>query len=168
MTRDEAAKALALIQLRYPNANLGDPGKAPDVWQMTLDDVPYPAIDAALRSWFKREKWPPDPAELRSLILEGLDEVPDVGDAWSQVQSHIRGTYGGFGASNPPFRGPACVAQAVQAIGGWRQLRMSEEPERDRAAFFKVYPVYAKRAGAAIDIAAAIEAGEPVAITGGR
>jgi hypothetical protein len=163
VTRDEAAKVLAMVQIRYPNANLGDPDLAPDVWQMTLDDVPYEAAELALRAWFKREKWAPDPSELRGLILCALAEVPEPGDAWAMALAHIR-TEGLIGGR--PFDGPEPVAQAVAAIGGWRALRTSEQPERDRDAFLKVYATYAKRATASLDVAAML-AERPAALNGG-
>lgn len=164
MTLQEAGQLLALVKSRYPNANFGDPRTAARAWEMTLDDVPYEAAESALRAWFKRDKWPPDPSELRGLILSAIAEVPESGDAWEMVRAHLRATYPGL--PGPGFAGPEAVRRAVEALGGWHALRVSEQPERDRDAFFRVYPQYAKRAAATVDVDAAI-AGRLLAVGDG-
>jgi hypothetical protein len=164
MTRQEAARVLAVIQSRYPQANFGRPETAAEAWAMTLDDVPYGSVMTALGSWFKANRWPPDPSELRGLVLAEANAVPDAADAWEMVLRHMRenGRIGGF-----PFAGPEPVRQAVEAIGGWHVLRMSEFPGKDRESFERVYPTYAKRAMAGVNVGellrervAALEAGE--------
>lgn len=154
MNRVEAGKLLAVIQSRYPHANLGDPDAAATAWALTLDDVPYPAAVAVLGPWFKGERFAPDPSELRSRILAAAAGLPEAGDAWAMVLRHIRdnGEVGGR-----PFSGPEPVAQAVRAMGGWRVIRHSESPDKDRERFFATYPTYAKRWAAEADVAAAIE-----------
>ena len=149
MNRTDAARVLAVIQSRYPQANFGRADTAVEAWAMTLDDVPYGEVMQALGTWFKSNKWPPDPSELRGLVLSEAAAVPDSADAWEMVLRHMRenGKIGGF-----KFAGPEPVRQAVEAIGGWHALRMSEYPGKDRAAFEQVYPVYAKRAMAKVNV----------------
>jgi hypothetical protein len=37
-------------------------------WDLVLEDVDYEAAACVLVEWFKRETWPPDPAELRQRV----------------------------------------------------------------------------------------------------
>jgi hypothetical protein len=154
MNRTETTRLLAVIKSRYPQAAFGAADAAVTAWTLTLEDVPYQAAEAALRRWFRERRWAPDPSELRVAVLQLMDAAPDPADAWEMVIRHIRenGVVGGS-----PFNGPEPVSQAVAAMGGWRALRTSEQVQRDRDAFLRVYEVYQRRAAAG-DVAALIEA----------
>lgn len=143
MNRTEAGRVLAVIQSRYPQANFGRADAAVEAWTLTLDDVPYGAVMEALGGWFKAHRWPPDPSELRRMVLAQAQAVPDEADAWEMVVRHLREN-GAIGGS--PFAGPEPVRQAVMAIGGWHTLRRSEQPGQDREAFCSAYKTYANRA----------------------
>jgi len=149
----ETAQLLALVQARYPGRNAGDPVATVKAWQMTLADVPYWAAEAVLGEWFRTERWAPDPSELRSRILTLVAEVPAPADAWLSVVRFIRENGQLSGAR---YEGPAAVRQAVESIGGWRRLRMSETPEADQKAFLSAYETYARRAAASADVAALV------------
>lgn len=153
MTGQETAQLLALVQARYPHRNAGEPLATVRAWHMTLGDVPYWAAEAVLAEWFRTERWAPDPAELRTQILALVAEVPSPADAWLDVLRHMR-AHGQV--SGVRYEGPAAIRQAVESIGGWRRLRMSETPEADRKAFLSAYETYARRAAAAADVAALI------------
>lgn len=159
MTKSECAKLIAVLLATYPSA---DPPSVPALtaaWEMSLGDVPYPAAEAAIRAYVKTGRFFPTPAEIRGLVASRGGIVPDAGDAWAMVRRHLRETNTVTGGM---FAGPEPVRQAVEAIGGWWRLRMSETPEADRAAFGRVYEVYRQRAIADVDFGealAAIEAG---------
>lgn len=138
-----------MLRTRYPRMEVGDPSAQVTAWHMTLEDVPYSAAERALSTWFKERRWPPDPSELRELILAAMNEAPDAHDAWEIVIRHMRdnGLIGG-----KPFQGPRVIDQAVRAIGGWYALRMSTETQRDRDAFLKAYGTYARRALSEVNI----------------
>ncbi|MFM9108765.1 MAG: hypothetical protein ACKOWF_18930 [Chloroflexota bacterium] len=143
MNEVETTRLLAVIKSRYPQAALGAPEAAVAAWLLTLEDVPYAAAEEALRRWFRERRWAPDPSELRVAVLQLVNEAPDAADAWEMVLRHIRenGTIGGRA-----FSGPGPVVQAVAAAGGWRNLRTSDNPQRDRDAFIRAYEVYQRRA----------------------
>lgn len=151
----EVGRLLALIRARYPNANLGDPELAARAWAMTLDTAPYDAAEAALRVWFRREKWAPDAAELRELIAERAGVLPSLDAGWAAAREHIR-RHGEVGGA--PFGGSPAVEEAVNAVGGWRALRRSEQPERDREAFERAYRAIRLRHLGNLDLGAAIAA----------
>lgn len=142
MNRSEITKLLAVIQGRYPRMETGDASELVTAWYLTLDDVPYQAAEFAVRRWFKEQRFPPDPSELRQMILEEMHEVPEAAKAWQEVITHIRqnGTIGG-----KPFAGPQIISETVAAIGGWYNLRTSTEPTRDREAFIRAYTTYSRR-----------------------
>lgn len=164
MNRTEAGKLLAVIQARYPHANLGDPDAAATAWALSLGDVPYAAAVAALGPWFKAERFAPDPSEIRGAVAEGLGLAPDEAEAWALVERYRRGYYPGV--YSPGWSLPAPVAAALAAIGGVDALFRSEEPAKDRAAFGRAYQTYRKRAVAETDIAAAV-AGRDAALPDG-
>ena len=151
MNVTEAGRILALIQARYPNANFGAERLAARSWAMSLCDVPYEAVEWAAGRWFQREKWPPDPSELRQLVLTALGAVPEAEAAWASVVAHIR-RHGMV--SGVAYDGSDVTRQAVEAIGGWWVLRTSEQPGKDRDAFLRAYATYAKRAMTDADVAA--------------
>jgi hypothetical protein len=67
MTIEETKQILTILSARYVGAKLWDqdPALTIRVWHMSLDDVPFPAAERVLVMWFRDEKWPPDPSELR-------------------------------------------------------------------------------------------------------
>ena len=149
MNLQEAALLVRLVAARYPRQVAGNPGELAKAWQLTLEDVPYAPCERALAQWFKAEKWPPDPSEIRAAVLRSLSEIPSAEDAWAMVLKHMKenGAIGGG-----PFAGPEVVSETVYAIGGWHRLRRSEKPDDDREAFSRAYQTYAKRAMAATNV----------------
>lgn len=168
MTYPEIAKLLAILKVTYPNAQSADPTAQVRAWAMALSDIPYALAEAAIQRHVKRSKWHPTPSEIRELIADAHGVLPDEATAWQMVRQYIRDN----GYINPaPWSGPSIVLEAVRAIGGFRQLRMSESPDRDRDAFGRAYRTYRERALGEIDLGLAVEelaAGNlPVAAIGG-
>lgn len=149
MNLQEAALLVRLVAARYPRQMAGNPSELAKAWQLTLEDVPYAPAERALAEWFKSQKWPPDPSEIRGMVLQALAEIPSAEDAWASVLKHMRenGAIGGA-----PFGGPEVVQETVYAIGGWHRLRRSERPDEDREAFARAYATYSKRAMASTNV----------------
>lgn len=173
MNETDVAELIALVKLRYPHAKLGQESAEPEkalagmvrVWHMALSDVPRDAAERALERWFKTEKWAPDPSEIRTAAAGELMALPEVEEAWAIAQGAIATYYPGH---RNRCAMPNVVRQAVNAIGGLHNLKMSEEPRKDRDAFFRVYPIYRKRAleSTVLD-APAIDRGAHLQIVGG-
>lgn len=159
MTRDEAGRLLTILRATYHNVKLDNPQATVDAWHLALADAPFGLMQRAARGWIGTEKWFPTPAELRLLAIDQAGVLPSVPEAWAMVLAHIRGT-GLIGGA--PFSGPREISQAVAAIGGWRVLRMSEDPGRDRQAFGRAYETYRMRTAREMDM------GELAAITDGE
>lgn len=153
MNRAETAGILAIALEAYQHA-APNPDALLSAWHMALDDVPADVAALALRRHVRENKWFPKPAEMRSQCVAMTHAIPEPGDAWAMVQQHMRD----HGYLNPPpFVGPDCVAEAVRAMGGWHQLRRSEQPERDREQFMRLYQTYQTRAARDLHIADALE-----------
>lgn len=154
MTREECARVIAVLRSVYPDQVIADVQALVAAWEMALGDVPYEAVNAALTRYVRTAKWMPKPSEIRQLVAEAGGVVPDEGTAWEMVLRHMRE----HGYLNPPpFAGPAAVADAVRAIGGWRQLRTSTDSESDRTAFCRAYATTRARALADLDLGAELE-----------
>lgn len=96
MNAQEVSVVIGLVAARYPGAKMleADQKLTVQAWTMTLDDVPFEAVQPVLARWFKTEKWAPDPSEIRALVTSDLSPVPSEGDVWSRRQAffrHMRG-----------------------------------------------------------------------------
>lgn len=155
MNRTECARLIANLLANYHNADVPSVEALVSAWALVLGDVPYPAAEAAVVAHIRTSTFFPTAAEILALVAAGSGIVPTTGDAWAMVQRHLRDYGPGAGAV---FTGPEPVRQAVNAMGGWWVLRMSETPVRDQAAFVRVYETYAKRAIAEMDFGEALAA----------
>jgi hypothetical protein len=141
----DVANVVAAIQVRYPDSRWApDDEMVVKVWHMSIGDLPFAVVMRTLQSMFHDSRFAPDPSEIRARILEDSGLAPEPGDAWKLARAAISQYYPGF--DNSGITMPEPVRQAVKAIGGLHALKMSEEPERDREAFLRVYGTYRKRA----------------------
>lgn len=134
-TREEVLRILAVTAAAYPNFNLQE--ETIRVYTRLLADIPVEALEAGALQHVSASKFFPTVAELRDCafaIVAGEDRVPSAYEAWGMVQAEIRriGSY-----SRPDF-GQTAIQRAVE-IMGWRELCLSDQPEYDRAHFFRVY-----------------------------
>jgi len=92
MNAKEVSIVIGLVAARYPGAKMfeADQKLTVQAWTMTLDDVPFEAVQPVLAKWFKTEKWAPDPAEIRALVTSDLNPVPSEGDVWSRRHAYFR------------------------------------------------------------------------------
>lgn len=148
MTREEIGRLLTVLRATYHNVKLDNAQATMDAWHLALIDAPYVVMERAARAWIGTERWFPTPAELRMLAIEDAGGLPTGGDAWAMVTRHMRQN----GPLGPKFAGPKPVNDAVMAIGGWGQLRASEEPAYDRQAFLKAYETYRMRVARDFDM----------------
>lgn len=159
MNGKEVAAVLALIAARYPTAKVfeQDPKLTQQAWTMTLDDVPYEAVQPVLARWFKTEKWAPDPAELRALIADAVQPVPSEGDVWSRRFAYFRHARGAEARAEDRF------AFEVFAAIGTDCGQMPEDALRESVKWTYKRLVEAERQGRNLDIASelAVDGPEP-------
>lgn len=144
MNHSEVAKVIGILRARYPRAEWGPNDELTvEAWHMSLGDLPLEPVLGALRAMFNESPFAPDPSEIRAHILAEAGVVPEPGEAWRHALAGISAYYPGQSSG---FVWIPAVKHAVNQIGGVHMLKMSEDPERDRDAFMRVYAVERKRA----------------------
>lgn len=133
MTVDEARKILALVAARYPNAKMleQDTKLTAQAWHMSLEDVPYQAAQQFLVTWFRTEKWAPDPSEIRLAVGADLLGLPAVEEAWGMV---LRAA-SAFDSSDLP----QAMKVAIRAVGGLYAVKHHDRPDMLRIPFIEAY-----------------------------
>ena len=148
MNKPETRKILALVKAAYPNFKVPDSDLELDMmvgsWHLTLGDLPYDLVERAMLDYQRSPaEFPPTAGQLRHLAIDRAQVIPNREQAWQMVLDHLkRHSY----IDRTPLAAPEPVLQAVKTLGGIGALRRSEEPEMDRAHFFKVYDTYRERA----------------------
>jgi len=142
------------------------------VYHDVLHDIPIDLLHNAARQCLATLKWFPKAAELRGqaldLVMIALG-IPNANDAWAEVtrrmnntfrvrefggkiQVQIAGMYEQTPAGYLTRRQPAAddwstplIQRAIDGIGGWTALQMSDNPIADRSQFIRAYERYATR-----------------------
>jgi hypothetical protein len=115
------------------------------LWAEYLSDVDTNTAIAAIKRLIATNKFPPTIAEVReNLAAVMYDAIPDVGDAWREVNQaiHLYGYY--------------CEAEAIASMRehtraavismGWKQLCTTDNSNNmaERAHFLKIYEAIVK------------------------
>lgn len=142
MKLSDAVKLVALAAANFP----GQQERALDVtaklWHKLLGDLPYNVAEMALVKVLATARFWPTVAEIREAAASLMaPQLLTGGEAWAEVCEQMRrvGSYGVPEWSHP------VIGRAVDAMGGWRHLCMSEEPMADRAHFLRIYDTLAAR-----------------------
>lgn len=136
MNSNEVAQLIAVVKARYGNKFQANPATT-QAWSMVLDDVSYADAMAVLPAWLKQEEWAPDPAQIRSTVMDRTCGLPSPDEAWQMVEERVRSTYPGQPA--PDWSAPQIVQEALKEIGGSWAVRRSEKPEDIRRRFIGAY-----------------------------
>ena len=118
-----------------------------EIYYQTLSDIPTEELRAAVLHCLTENgrAFAPSVGEIRGAVAElrgMLANVPSSYQAWQEVQTQILENGGEFG--HPVWSNPL-VEKAVKRIG-WRNLRMSDFPESERARFIACYEQLVSRA----------------------
>lgn len=136
MNKQEVERLLTVIKARYgPKFRYND--ITTTSWLMVLDDVSYEDAMQVLPGWMKQEEWAPDPAQIRKSVLDATSALPTAHQAWEIVIRRIKDTYPG--QQMPDWDAQPEIQKAVRAIGGLREIRLSEKPDEMRRRFEKSY-----------------------------
>jgi len=148
MTKRDVLGLLAILQANYPRFYADMTTEAlqicAETWTLMLSDITCEVATIALQRLIATSKFLPTIAEMRESISAVQNpNLPDAGEAWSEVIQAIRN----YGYYNPTegmasLREP--VRQVVQRMG-WRDLCMSENSMADRAHFLRIYESMGKR-----------------------
>lgn len=169
MNRSETAQLLSIAQAVHTTHPVNEATIV--AYHLFVGDLPYGATEDALRVVVCTSPFFPKPNELVEAVAERSGFLPCEADAWVIVLEHMRGP-------QRPFAGPAPIGEAVKAIGGFYNLRHSQDPARDRKAFGAAYeqvrrrwlgdPALGSAVAERVGAIAAGDAGNLRAIDGGR
>jgi len=159
-TSDAIAKTFALLRMAYPD----HAGKhlrtkvvmtqAMDIYTLVLQDVEDTVLLAAAKDHVAGSKWWPKAAELRERafdVMTNMLEIPTAGEAWALVHRLVRK---GRGSPYAIWRNGKrmqwkkqllVIEKAVECVGGWSGLAMSENGVADRARFYQSYDILVQR-----------------------
>ncbi len=136
------AKTCGLLAAAYPHFELRE--QTVEVYVMAFHDVPEQVLEAAAKDCITTNKFFPSVAELRDRCFEiftGARYAPSAYDAWAEVIGAIS-THDAL--HRPSFSTPA-INRALQGIGGWRHVCLSENIVADRARFYQAYESILRR-----------------------
>ena len=113
------------------------------MYRLALADIDPALLWTAVLQHISNSKWLPTIAELRQradeIILEEAGHLA-APEAWGLLLREVR-RVGHWGAPDLPPN----ARQALDAIGGWRALCMSENSAADRARFLEAYNLICQR-----------------------
>jgi hypothetical protein len=144
VNKSETARVIGIIRARYPRSEWGPNEELTvEAWHMSLGDLPLEPVVAALKAMFLESQFAPDPVDIRGRVASEAGVAPEPAEAWRIAQGAIATYYPGH---KNAIDIPDVVRQALNAIGGIHNLKMSDDPSGDRDAFLKAYATYRKRA----------------------
>lgn len=139
----EFRKVMQFLNNAYPRFTL-EP-ETIEVYYQILSDLPLDLVKAAILQLITEDSpWCPAVGQIRSCVFDLLDResgVPTAWDAWAEVCKRI----GDTGHVCIPEFSHLLIKQAVDGVGGWRELCMSENAIADRARFVQAYEALARR-----------------------
>lgn len=127
-----------LLAAAYPRFELQ--AQTIEVYARCLTDLPDAVLEAAAKDCIARSRFFPTVAELRE-AAHGITHAGEetAFEAWEQVMRSFR-----MCDQCPSFRNPR-IKKALDGIGGWRLVGLSDNTVADRARFIQAYNVYQER-----------------------
>lgn len=145
MKTEEVGALVALATANFPNMQEKDMGPTVALWSEILSDIPFDLAKAALIKVLVTAKFWPTVAEIREAATQLANPQALLpAEAWGLV-TQANSKYGYYRASEGMESLPTMVQEVVRALGGFRTICMSENPDITRAHFLKMYEQYANR-----------------------
>lgn len=146
MSREEFMVIVAALKSNYPNWNLNIKDSITlNFWYENLKHIPFDIMQIGIRKLISTEEFYPNIAKiLKACASVTTAPVTDSTEAWGLVQRAIRNF--GYMRSDEALESlPPDVAKAVIHMGGFQALCESENPEADRAHFYKTMECIERR-----------------------
>lgn len=154
MNAADIVQLVSVVKTLWPNWSTAPTSQAElqstiDTWSTMVCDLDSRVVAAAVQALASEgREFPPPIGLIRKRAVEVAAKasgtsVPDVDQAWLEVQSAIQ-RHGFRGENRPPWSHPA-VAGIVESIG-WRELCYSDNAEALRAHFMRMYGTVSARA----------------------
>ena len=132
------AEICGVLAAAYPRFTLRK--ETIEVYARCLADLPDAVLEAAAKDCIARSRFFPTVAELRE-AAHGITHAGEetAYEAWEQVMRSFR-----MCDKCPSFRNPR-TNKALDGIGGWRLVGLSDNTVADRARFIQAYNSYQER-----------------------
>jgi hypothetical protein len=142
----QIGRVLATLAAAYPRFEL--PVETLRVYTRLLSDIPGDVLEAAALQHASNNAFFPTVAELRAAafsLAEQAVQQPSGFEAWEEVTRAIS-RYGYLREPGVDFQwSHDLIGRTVAALGGWKFLCESENPQADRARFLQGYDVFVQR-----------------------
>lgn len=146
MTKNEAARILAVIAAAYPRFQVDSEGLTLSVWHEMLGDLDYKLVQIAVQKLILESPFPPTISDVRKQVVEIIqdpDDNVDGASAWGEVVQAIRNY--GYYRTEEALNSLSPRVRKVASMIGWREICTCEEPGVVRGQFIKMYETYAAR-----------------------
>lgn len=141
MTKAETVTLLQTITVMYPGTKVRADELTIGVWHEMLGDLPGDVVAAAVKRMCATLKFPPSIADIRAAVNETVKDAQGAltaAEAWTKVNKAVR-WYGYYREAEAHEKLGGDVWRAVEAVGGWREVCMCEEPGVISAQFERRY-----------------------------
>ena len=120
MTKQEALKLVAILEMAYPRQDLRE--QTVEVYARFLQDLDYKVAERAIQNHIRNEKWFPTIAEIREACVELVHDLLSTEQAMEIIRSAVQGY------NYQIIQGNDLLRQAVATVG-FEKIGRSEYPE---------------------------------------
>ncbi len=160
MTRDEVITLLQTIIVMYPGSKINADPLTVAVWEDMLREYPGEVISAATKRMCATLKYPPCIADILENVAQATKEargIPTAGEAWARVRKAIS-WYGYYRPDEARAALGEDIWHAVEMVGGWQELCMSEgDAAITSAQFERRYNAMVEQAMERVQIPASVQ-----------
>lgn len=142
MTKEETKVILNAIMIAYPNYKPVDVGGTIQMWASLFEDVPFPAVESALKIYISTDRsgFAPTIGQLKGILQDATRPEMTTTEAWSLVRKAIRN--GIYGAQEEFEKLPPAVRRAVgthKNLEAWAQISSDEVETVIQSQFIRAF-----------------------------
>ena len=139
MTLVETTTLLQTIAAMWPASQFRSDEMTVRVWHKMLDDLPGAVVSAAVERMASMLKFPPTIADIREAVANATQDAQgtlSAAEAWRKVTKAIS-NYGYYRPDEARAFLGEDIWRAVEMVGGWSDICISEDPETVISAQFE-------------------------------
>jgi hypothetical protein len=145
MKKSEVLELVAALRDRFPKATKEFSARNAAAYCEDLVDLEFGTAVAAIRRLAATCQWFPSIAEIREAYTDIATPTLDVDEAWAAVKRYGNAISWGRNKGDHVADIHPAIEDAVEGLGGWRELGCSSDQMADRAHFIKLYTISRKR-----------------------
>ncbi len=148
MTEVETAKLLDVIDTYYARNKIADKAELKMIialWHNSFKDFEFSVVFNLLQQHIEvGVPFAPKISDLKDIYFKSLDTTLSSGEAWDTLMRNVR-KYGNYHVQEGLSLLDELTIKALNSIGGYSYLCLSEDTMSDRARFLENYKVYTAR-----------------------